>query len=226
MSIAASAARAAPALLVLALLVLFASGCSHKRATPVGKRLQREDLVLIARQLQEVQREATAEVAATKGAWPLIYRGLPTGNSGLARPAIVQAIAIAEKLELPDLVHGFRAEALTGPAYAIAGLYRAYVGLTRRGWRQIGYTIQQIEHGTPVARRFARENVGLYIESLYDAHFSLAQIGKKVVDGYKQLKGPETFFLTLTQEEVDALASAYSEGADRLYPHAGVKFGS
>ncbi len=226
MSIAASAARAAPALLALALLALFASGCSHKRATPVGKRLQREDLVLIARQLQEVRREAAAEVAATKAAWPLIYRGLPAGERGVGRPAILRAIAVAEKLELPDLVHGFRAEALTGPAFSIAGLYKGYVGLARRGWRQIGYAIAQIEHGTPVARRFARENVGLYIESVYDAHFALAQIGKKLVAGYKQLKGPETFFLTLTQEEVNALAAAYSEGADRLFPHTGVKFGS
>ncbi len=207
-------------------LTLLASGCSHTKATPAGKRLQREDLVLVARQLQAQQREASAEVAATKAAWGLVYRGLHAGNSGLEQPPISSAIALAEKLEMPDLFHGFRAAALTGPAYDIASLYRGFVALAKRGWAQIGAAIEAIEHGPPVARRFARENVGLYIESVYDAHFGLAQIGKKLLDGYKQLKGPETFFLTLTQEEVNALASAYSEASDRLYPHTAVKFGS
>jgi hypothetical protein len=220
--------RARPAALpVLALsIALLASGCSHKKATPVGNHLQREDLVLVAHRLRAQEHEAQAEVAATKAAWPLIFRGLPASDAGLARAEIVEALTVAEKLEMPDLFHGFRAAALTGPAFGIAGLYRDFVGLAKRGWAQLGAAIAAIERGSAVARRFARENVGLYIESIYDAHFGLAQIGKKLLDGYKKLKGPETFFTSLTQEEVDALARFYSEAADRLYPHATVKFGT
>jgi hypothetical protein len=33
----------------------------------------------------------------------------------------------------------------------------------------------------PAAARFARANVDLYIESVYDAHFTIAQLGKLVV---------------------------------------------
>ena len=74
--------------------------------------------------------------------------------------------------------------------------------------------------------RFARENVALYIESVYDGHFALAQIGKQLLDGYRTLGGQAPFGGTLTQAEVDALASAYSEAADRLHPHVGVRLGS
>ena len=76
------------------------------------------------------------------------------------------------------------------------------------------------------AARFARANVALYIESVYDAHFSLAQIGKHLLAAYKTLGGGGAFGASLTPAEVDALARAYSEGQDRLYPHVGVRFGS
>ena len=76
------------------------------------------------------------------------------------------------------------------------------------------------------AARFARENAALYIESVYDGHFSLAQIGKKLLDGYRKLGGPAAFGTALTQQEVDALAHAYSEDADRLHPHVTARLGS
>ena len=47
----------------------------------------------------------------------------------------------------------------------------------------------QIEHGSPASARFARENVALYIESVYDGHFDLAQIGKKLPAAYRTLGG-------------------------------------
>ena len=68
----------------------------------------------------------------------------------------------------------------------------------------------QIEHGSPAGARFARENVALYIESVYDGHFDLAQIGKQLSDGYRELGGPAAFGRALTQAEVDALARVYS----------------
>ena len=46
----------------------------------------------------------------------------------------------------------------------------------------------------------------LYIESIYDGHFSLAQIGKKLLAGYDKLGGAADFGASLTQAEVDALA--------------------
>ena len=56
--------------------------------------------------------------------------------------------------------------------------------------------------------------------------FTLAQIGKKLVDGYAKLGGAKAFATSLTQAEVDALASAYSEAADRLHPHVTARLGS
>ena len=90
----------------------------------------------------------------------------------------------------------------------------------------IGAAIEQIKHGSRAGARFARANVALYIESVYDAHFSLAQIGKQLVKGYKELGGEAAFGASLTQAEIDGLAATYSEATDRLYPHVGVRLGS
>ena len=98
--------------------------------------------------------------------------------------------------------------------------------LAALGWRMTGAAINQIQRGSPTEARFARKNVALYIESVYDAHFELAQLGKQLLDGYRALGGPKAFKGSLSQEEVDALARAYSEAADRLHPHVGVRLGS
>jgi hypothetical protein len=108
----------------------------------------------------------------------------------------------------------------------VAGLFRSYSGLATHGWQLIGASIDEIERGSAVARRFARANVNLYIESVYDAHFSLAQTGKALLDGYRKLGGPSAFGSSLTQAEVDELARTYSEANDRLHPHVGVRLGS
>jgi hypothetical protein len=68
--------------------------------------------------------------------------------------------------------------------------------------------------------------VALYIESVYDAHFTLAQVGRKLLDGYRKLGGARTFGARLAQRRVDALARAYSEASDRLHPHVRVRLGS
>ena len=76
------------------------------------------------------------------------------------------------------------------------------------------------------AARFARANVDLYIESVYDGHFELAQIADKLHKGYENLGGPAAFGESLTPAEVNALAAAYSEASARLRPHVGVRLGS
>lgn len=76
------------------------------------------------------------------------------------------------------------------------------------------------------AARFARANVDLYIESVYDGHFELAQIAEKLRKAYENLGGPSAFGESLTPAEVNAVAAAYSEASARLRPHVGVKLGS
>ncbi len=221
-----AAARAA-ALLALGCVAVALAGCGGSSTTsPAELALEREDLVFVTRALQGVQPQTEAEVAATRAAWPLVVNGLPTGSSGLDRPRILTAVEESGRLVLPALLDERQAAALTGAAVGLAGLYRAYAGLASRGWEMIGAAIYQIEHGSPAAARFARANVDLYIESVYDSHFGLGQIGKQLAAAYKKLGGPTVFGTTLTQQQVDEVSQAYSQEHDRLNPHERVKLGS
>jgi phage tail protein X len=222
-----AAARAA-LLLASSAAALAAAGCgSGRHATPEGPRVQREDLIAAAHALSEGQPSIDAEVAATKAVWPSILKGLPANVSSLPGSRIERAEREAAALKLPTLFTETNAQGLTGPASGMAGLYRSSMTLAMRGWRMIGYCISQIREGSPSAARFARSTSNLYIESVYDANFGLAQLGKKLTKGYEQLEGPEgAFGDTLTEAQVKALASAYSEPRYRLYPHVGVKFGT
>ena len=166
------------------------------------------------------------EVAATKAAWPPLANGLPPSISASSRASVAAAGAHAAAVPVPIAFTENPQEALTGPAAGIAGLFRTYSGLSSHGWQMIGAAIDQVQHGSPTAARFARANIALYIESVYDAHFSLAQIGKQLTHAYAKLGGPAAFGSSLTQAEVDTLARTYSEAGDRLHPHAGVKLGS
>jgi hypothetical protein len=170
----------------------------------------------------------TVELAAAKQAWPLVVNGLPSGGQALAstRAPIAAATASAARVPTPTLLAEAQAVSLTGPGSPLAGLFRTYTDLATRGWTLIGAAIDQIEHGSPASARFARDNVGLYIESVYDGHFDLAQIDRHLTDGYRELGGPSAFGRTLTQAEVDALGAAYSEATARLHPHVGVRLGS
>ena len=82
-----------------------------------------------------------------------------------------------------------QARTLTGPASQLAGLFRSYALLSARGWKLLDAGLAQIESGSPASARFARENAPLYIESIYDGHFTLAQIGKKLLAAYGKLGG-------------------------------------
>jgi hypothetical protein len=118
------------------------------------------------------------------------------------------------------------AAVLTGPGSGIAGLFRWASTLVARGWQQIDGAIEQIQHGSPAGARFARANVDLYIECVYDANFGLAQIGKKLLSGYNKVGGSKALGGSLAQAEVESLAAAFSEASDRLHPHTGVHLGS
>ena len=219
--------RAAVTLVLVGGVAIGAAGCgSHNHATPQAEQLQRADLVDVSEALSTAAPAVGREVAATKAAWPLIANGLPADIRALPRRKIQVAIARAQELTLPTLFKEGQAASITGPGSTLASLFRGFVTLGGRGWKLIGADIEEIEHGSPPAARFARANVAIYIESVYDAHFELAQIGKKLLKDFKDQKGPEAFGGSLTQAQVDSLAQTYSEPSDRLYPHTGVKLGS
>ena len=219
--------RTAAAALLLSAGAAALGGCGGgaARARSAGLRLQREDLVAVVRALQAAQGEAAAQTAAAKAAWRLVANGLPAQLDAIP-PTITRVRVRAVALRLPALFGETRARGLTGPGSALAGEYRSFVALAGTGWRQIEFALGRIRSGPPRAASFARANVALYIESVYDAHFTLAQMGKQLTRGYTQLGGGRAFGRSLTQAEVEALASAFSEARYRLHPHVGVRLGA
>jgi hypothetical protein len=215
-------------LVLCTLLGAVLSGCGGPHRSPAELRLEREDLVAVSRALKSVEVPVAVELAAAKRAWPLVVDGLPSDAQTLeaSRAPIAAAAAAARMIPTPSLLSEARAVSLTGPGSPLAGLFRDYTGLVTRGWTLIVAAIDQIAHGSPASARFARENVALYIESVYDGHFDLAQINKHLTDGYRELGGQSAFGGALTEAEVDALGDAYSEMTARLHPHVGVRLGS
>jgi hypothetical protein len=220
--------RVATLLLLLSGIAAVAAGCGGAGETSSSDavRLQREDLVAVSRALTSAERSVATEVAAARTAWPLVASGLPADAAVVDRAPIDAARQSAAKIQTPALLGEAQAVSLTGPAAQLAGLFRSFSGLAALGWKLTGAAIDELQNGSATAARFARENVALYIESIYDGHFELAQLGKKLLDGYRALGGPRAFGSALSQREVDALALAYSETADRLHPHVGVRLGS
>jgi hypothetical protein len=104
-------------------------------------------------------------------------------------------------------------------------VFHNFSGLTSRGWRLIGASIEETQRGPAATARFARANVALYIQGIYDGHRGLAEVGKQVADEYTKLGGPSAFGSSLTQQEVDALRDAYSQAAIELHPHPEVMLG-
>jgi hypothetical protein len=204
-------------------------GSSAGASTPAAERLQREDLVAVARGLRQAETSARTEMAAARIAWPLVANGLPAKIPPATLTALSAASRAARAIVLPPLMSKPQARSLTGPATGIAGLYQSFSGLTERGWTLTDASSEEIASGSPAASRFARENVALYIDSVYDGHFDGGLIGKSLLDAYTSLAGTgatSAFGATLTQAEVSALAGAYSPASERLHPHPGVKLGS
>ncbi len=204
------------------------AGCGSTHATtPQALALERADLVDVARALAAQEPSVRREVAATKAAWPLVANGLPArADEKSARSAIRAAAERAAAVALPGIFQERTAASLTGPGSPLAGAFRGFRTVSARSWLLIGSALEASEHGSPAGARFARENVALYIDSVYDAHFAIAQVGKQLAAGYKRLGGATGFGASLTPAEVDTLADFYSEANERLHPHAGVKLGS
>ncbi len=199
-------------------------GASH--STQTGLRLQREDLIAAAHALEHARGEVNTENAATKAAWPLVANGLPAGLGPAGEAKIAEAARTAAALKVPVVFGELHAAGLTGPAASIAGAFRAYTGLTGHGWQMIDYALAREQGGPAEAASFARRNVALYIESVYDGHFGLSQIGKTLLSGWERLGGTSAFGASLPRAEVERLAATYSEAHYRLHPHDGVRLGS
>ena len=219
-----TALRAAP--LLISGVLLAGCGSSGSNATPTGLKLQREDLIASARALSQAHQEVEHEAAATKAAWGLVANGLAVKSGEPLDPAIAKAAQSAKALRLPGLFEEGRARTLTGAASAVAAEFSRFRTLSARSWQLIAYAARQIAAGPSEAARFAQANIALYIESVYDAHFGLAQIGKQLLADYKRLGGASAFGGALSEAEVEQLADQYSEERDRLHPHVGVKLGS
>jgi hypothetical protein len=214
------------ALLLASGAALSIAGCgSGTQATQTGLRLQREDLIATAQALGQAQGEVAREVAATKTAWPLVANGLPVELAIEDEAKISTAARQALALKLPGALDEHRSEGLTGAGASLAGTFRSFAKLSGRGWQMIQASYLAARNQTSAAS-FDRANVALYIESVYDAHFGLAQIGKKLLAGYEKLGGPAVFGSALPRAEVERLAREYSEPSCRLHPHTGVKLGS
>jgi hypothetical protein len=210
--------------------VLAGCGSASRATSPAEARLEHEDLVTVSRGLRQAESSVGRETIAAKLAWPLVANGLPASIAQATRSRVAVASETARAILVPPPMSEAQTRELTGPAAGIAGLYRTFSKLAELGWTLIGTAIDEVDSGTPAAARFARENVALYIDSVYDGHFDAALIGKSLRAGYRKLseekKGFEGFGATLTQAEVDALARFYSPATERLHPHPGVKLGS
>jgi hypothetical protein len=153
------------------------------------------------------------------------FEGLSTRGWGLIGAAIdqIEAAGPASRLSSAASAAGSRREA-SGHEASSGTAARATV---RAGANEASSSTSAWSAAAKVAAaRFARANVDLYIESVYDGHFELAQISEKLHKAYQNLGGPSAFGESLTPAEVNAVAAAYSEAAARLRPHVGVRLGS
>jgi hypothetical protein len=209
-----------------AAVVLAGCGRTSSVKSPAAEMLQREDLVSVSRGLRQAEGSVQREMAAARIAWPLVANGLPARIPPATRARVAGAAGAARAVILPSPMSETQARAMTGPAAGIAGLFRPFTKLTERGWTLTGSAVEEITDGPPASATFARENVALYIDAIYDGHFDAALIGNSLLKGYGKLGGAPAFGATLTQAEVDALARAYSLVTERLQPHPGAKLGS
>ncbi|HLH13991.1 MAG TPA: hypothetical protein VKV16_04320 [Solirubrobacteraceae bacterium] len=215
------------AALPLAALALALAGCAGGDHHPARQQqLERADFAAVCDALARIEPAVRAETAATKAAWPDLFGGLARTPGARTRAAIARAGERAAALGTPGVLGEHLDATLTGPGSGLSSQFRGASVIAARSWREIAFAVEQIEHGSALAARFARANVALYIEGVYDSHFTLAQIGKQVQDDYEKLGGAGAFAASLTPTEVRALADAYSEPRERLYPHETVKLGS
>jgi hypothetical protein len=208
--------------------VLTGCGSGESNISRREYALERAQFEQVADELGEVRAAVHSEVASSRSVWPLIYNGLPARIGTRVQDGVKAASEVAGDLPAPRFMA--KRATLTGPASAIAGLYEDYDRLAERGWRLTETGIAGIVSGPVSVERFVRANSPLYIDAIYDGHFDLSLIGKKLLEGYekiaslsgqKKFAGIEGFGASLTQGQVNALAAAYSIPAVRLEPHPG-----
>jgi hypothetical protein len=207
----ASAIRALAGVTVLLVAAVALAGCGSHRPRAAGLRLERADLARLGYALHRLERPVHAEVSAARAVWPALAGGLPQTNSRATHRAIVRALARADAITLPTFVtvEG----GLTGPAAGVGGLLKSYTVLTGRGWQFLAAASGERRAS------FLRANSGLYVYCVYDGHFELSVLGKKLQSAYRKLGGGAAFGAALTPADVEALARAYSSPATRLEPH-------
>jgi hypothetical protein len=210
---------AAVALLFTAALL---AGCGSSGGVPEGPSsrelaLERAQFKELSAGLRSAEGAVQREVSASRAAWPPIAGGLPQTLPVALRSAVSRAGASAGAL--PEPLFARNPRRLTGPAAGIASLYESYARLAERGWRLTDAGIRAIVSADPAAASFERQNSSLYIDAIYDGHFDLSLVGKALTSGYEQLGGAAAFGTTLPQNELNALAAAYSIPTVRLTPH-------
>ncbi len=176
--------------------------------------------------LAAVAPQVEAEVAATKAAWPAILGGVKGRPTAGTRAKVRLAAQRAAQLRLPALLTEDGSAQLTGPASPLANRFRSFQTLGSRSWQLLESSLEEIERGSHSEASFARENLPLYIESIYDAHFTLSETGKQLLAAYKTLGAAKTFGGSLTPSEVQQLADRYSKERDELSPKERVKLGT
>jgi hypothetical protein len=152
-----------------------------------------------------------AEVTAARVAWPALVDGLQPTSTQATHRAITRAAARAEAIVLPTFL--IAEGGLTGPAAGVGGLLKSYTVLTRRGWQFLAAASRTSRTS------FLRTNSGLYVYCVYDGHFELSVLGKKLQAAYRKLGGGDAFGAALTPADVEALVRAYSSATTRLEPH-------
>jgi hypothetical protein len=203
-------------------------GSGESRISRREYALERAEFEQVADELQEVRGAVHHEVATSRAVWPLLYNGLPRRIGARLQSGVKAASDVAGALPAPRFMA--RQATLTGPASGIAGLYEDYDRLVERGWRLTETGVSGIVSGPVSVARFVRANSSLYIDAIYDGHFDLSLIAKKLLDGYRKVEKLSTqkkfagiggFGARLTRREMEALAAAYSIPAVRLQPHPG-----
>ncbi len=203
------------------------AGCGrHKAATPAEAKLENEDFVAVTAALAAAAPQVEAEVAATKDAWPAILAGVKGRPTAATRTKVLLAAQRAAALRLPTLMTEEGSAQLTGPASPLASRFRSFQTLGSRSWQLLESSLDEIERGSHSQAEFARQNLPLYIEGIYDAQFTLAETGKQLLAAYKKLGDQKTFGGSLTTSQIQQLAARYSKERNELSPKEQVKLGS
>lgn len=208
------AALLAVVAIAVAIAVTLSQGETH---TAAELRVQRSQLALVSRQLLQVRPQLQREVISSRAVWRSIARGLPSHPDTLLGQRVSAANSAAQALPTPaflEVRHEF-----VGPAERISSLFHDFELLTQHGWAHLDQAVGALRRGPVSVADFERANAGLYIDSVYDAHFDASLIGERVLNSYERLGAGPAFGSSLTPAQVKSIALTYSPPETRLTPH-------